>query len=109
MVGNAVPVNLAYAIAKQIMADLNEYRQAIDDIDEKIMALYRQRMQIAREVALYKSERNMEIFDPDREKEMLDQLEDPGAKQLLQLLMDLSKLEQKRVVDEGERGHDARR
>ncbi len=53
------------------MKNLLELRDEIDVIDKQIVALYRQRMQIAAEVAEYKIETGKKVFDKDREMESL--------------------------------------
>ena len=53
------------------MADLSEYRVQLDEIDEKIVALYEQRMDICKEIAEYKIETGKKVFDRQREKEKL--------------------------------------
>ena len=43
--------------------DLEEIRSRIDQIDRKLIELIEERLEIVREVALYKKENNMKIFD----------------------------------------------
>ena len=50
---------------------LNKYRKQIDKIDNKFVKLFERRMDVAKKVGEYKKERGMEIFVPDREKEIL--------------------------------------
>ena len=46
--------------------DLEEIRSRIDQIDRKLIELIEERLEIVREVALYKKENNMKIFDRKR-------------------------------------------
>ncbi|MDY4849158.1 MAG: chorismate mutase [Bacilli bacterium] len=52
--------------------DLKELRQQIDEIDTKIIALYEQRMEIVKQVSIYKIANNIPVLDASREQLMLD-------------------------------------
>ena len=54
--------------------DLNEKRQKIDQIDEMMKELFLKRMQIVSDIALYKKEKGLAIFDKAREEEMKKRL-----------------------------------
>lgn len=56
------------------MKDLNEARLELNNIDDQMKSLFLKRMGIVKEIAIYKKENNMAIFDEKREKEMLDRL-----------------------------------
>lgn len=56
------------------MNDLNEARLILNDIDDKMKALFIKRMNIVKEIAEYKKNNNLPIFDPNREKEMIERL-----------------------------------
>lgn len=56
------------------MKDLNEAREKLNDIDDKMKKLFIDRMNVIKEVALYKKANNMEIYDENREKTMFDRL-----------------------------------
>ena len=43
--------------------DLKELRQQIDEIDTKIIALYEQRMEIVKQVSIYKIANNIPVLD----------------------------------------------
>ena len=49
-------------------------RQAIDEIDEKIMALVNQRLSLAKQVGDFKKQGGIQITDSDREKEIMSRL-----------------------------------
>ena len=52
--------------------DLKEFRQQIDEIDTKIIALYEQRMEIVKQVSIYKIANNIPVLDASREQLILD-------------------------------------
>jgi chorismate mutase/prephenate dehydratase len=81
------------------MTELEYLRHLINEIDTQIIGLYEERMRTSRTIARYKRDAGMEIFDPEREQAQLSQIGDPGAQRLMRLLMDLSKEEQRRVMD----------
>ena len=56
------------------MMDLNEARLKLNDIDDKMKSLFIERMNIVKDIALYKKENNLPIFDSNREKEMKERL-----------------------------------
>ncbi|WP_295149629.1 shikimate kinase [uncultured Peptoniphilus sp.] len=57
------------------MRDLKEDRKILDGIDKKIIALLEERMKIIKEVGLYKLNNNISIEDKNREKEIIEKLE----------------------------------
>ena len=54
------------------MDTLQNARKTINEIDHEIAKLFEKRMQAVEQVALYKKEHQMEIFDPKREEELLN-------------------------------------
>ena len=56
------------------MRDLLDCRDAIDDIDNKIIALLQQRQEVARDVAIYKLAHDQGIVDKQREGQKLNTL-----------------------------------
>ena len=56
------------------MKDLNEARIKLNDIDDKIKSLFIERMNIIKDIALYKKQNNLPIFDAKREEEMKERL-----------------------------------
>lgn len=56
------------------MKDLSTLRENINDIDNKIIKLWKERMGLSLEIAEYKKENNIPIYDEKREKELLDRL-----------------------------------
>lgn len=53
---------------------LQQYRNEIDNIDQQLYALYKQRLAVSKKVGLYKYEHNIPILDQQREREMQQQL-----------------------------------
>lgn len=81
------------------MKTLEECRIEIDAIDQQIIKLFEQRMNVAKDVVTYKLAHNMEIFQPQREQEVLEKnanrIENSNLKEygkrFAQAVMDLSK------------------
>ena len=83
--------------------DLTDFRNQIDEIDQELMALFRRRMETVEQIAAYKEQHSLPVYDPQREEEkrtaLLAQLppalrDDAGA--LLTCLFTLSKAHQSR-------------
>jgi monofunctional chorismate mutase len=55
------------------MTNLEQYRKQIDQIDEKILDLLEKRLQVAEQIASHKRVNKINIVNPDREKQILDQ------------------------------------
>lgn len=53
---------------------INDLRNEIDNIDDKILELLNQRAEYARQIALIKQEKNSAVEVPEREKAILDRL-----------------------------------
>ena len=87
--------------------DLKEYRGKIDEIDQKLVALFAERMDVAAGIAAYKKEHGLPVLDPARERaKLLDVAEKtPEALQeyavsLYSLLFELSRSYQNRLLGE---------
>ena len=52
--------------------DLKEAREIINSVDSQMAKLFEQRMTAVFEVAKYKKENNMPIYDPEREKIVIE-------------------------------------
>ncbi|MCR4781952.1 MAG: chorismate mutase [Lachnospiraceae bacterium] len=86
--------------------DLSEIRKRIDEIDEKLIELYRERMALSVEVADFKEKNNLPVFDKKREEEKLlkiknlsqNEFEEEGLLNLFSILMDDSKKLQNRML-----------
>ena len=89
------------------MKDLTQCRAEIDAIDTQLIALFEERMRVARDVAYYKQEHHMDILDSSREQAVLDSraarvTEDALRQPTIELfreLMRLSRAEQRRCLD----------
>lgn len=83
------------------MKTIEELRQEINKIDEEMANLFNKRMEVSKDIALYKKEFNLPIFDKERELQLLnknleyisDDLK-PLYREFLIKLMELSKLYQ---------------
>ena len=54
------------------MRDLKEIRKDIDKIDNQLIELFKQRMDCARDVGIYKQANNIPVLNEGRENEILD-------------------------------------
>ena len=54
--------------------DLDELRKAIDSVDSQILQLLHERVRLVMAVGEYKRERDMPVYDPERERALLDRL-----------------------------------
>ena len=54
--------------------DLSALRQAIDEMDEKILNLINQRLLLAQQIGALKAHGGIQIADPRREKDIIDRL-----------------------------------
>ena len=52
--------------------ELSELRKKIDRIDEELLALFLERMQLSGEIAEYKREHGLPVYNAGREQEILD-------------------------------------
>ena len=55
-----------------VLDELEILRQKINETDEKLVKLFIERMALAKKVGEYKSGKNMKIYDPAREKDIID-------------------------------------
>ena len=86
--------------------ELQECREKLDVIDEKIVELFEERMAISKEVALYKAEHGLPVLDEDREKQKLnsvralvkEEINKEAAVQLFEKIMELSRARQERIL-----------
>ena len=54
------------------MLDIDKLRNEIDDIDKQIIELFEKRMDVVLNVAKYKMERNLPIFNGARENAVIE-------------------------------------
>ena len=89
------------------MDKLQKARKAINEIDVKMAELFEKRMRAAAEVAEYKKEHGLKIFDPKREAELIRQgsdiIEDSELREyyvhFLKNNMEISKKYQQRLME----------
>ena len=95
------------------MPTLDELRRAIDRVDEELVRLMNERARHVCEVGRLKKEQGVEVYQPDREKEVLAHVRDIAAEgplgpdavaRLFERIIDEARrLERKVVHGEGER------
>ena len=84
---------------------LDEYREKIDMVDEKLIALFAERMELSRAIAEYKKENGLPVLDASREKEKLDRVAEQSpaelreyTRRLYALLFELSRDYQRELI-----------
>ena len=89
--------------------ELKACRDEINEIDEKILKLFVRRMEVSAQIAAYKKEHGLPVYDALREQEKLDRVKTllPDQMQryginLCESLMDLSKEYQQHFLTEDE-------
>lgn len=90
---------------------LQDSRKEIDQIDNELIDLIQKRTSLARDIVLSKLALNMDIFDEKREKLIYEKLEKLANEknlnqntknsvfQIIDILMNLSKKEQKEIIN----------
>lgn len=78
--------------------ELDSYRKQIDLLDEKLLALFRERMELAARIGEYKQAHGLPVCDPVREQQKLSALESPAERMLMEKLMELSKGRQEQAL-----------
>ena len=88
--------------------DLMDYRARIDETDDKLLQLFKERMDISRQIALYKKEHGLPVLDPARERDKLADIGDKAgdelrsyAHMLFNFLFELGRAHQKSVMGDG--------
>ena len=86
--------------------DLQDYRARIDGVDDELLRLFKERMDISREIARYKKEQGIPVTDSAREREKLaDMGEKAGedirsyAHMLYSMLFELSRAYQGSILN----------
>ena len=83
---------------------LEECRKQIDETDKEITKLFCKRMEISKNVALYKKENGMKVFDSERERALLDKIEENAgaygnsARRLYGTMLELSRAYQQSII-----------
>ena len=89
---------------------LEDYREKIDTVDEKLVALFAERMELSRAIAEYKKGNGLPVLDASREEEKLNSVTEQSpaelreyARRLYALLFELSRDYQRELIGK-ERG-----
>ncbi len=84
---------------------LNELRNEINELDDKILELFAQRLSVCHNVALYKQENNLPVFQPEREDEVIKKIREKSpqglencTEVLFKNIMDISKARQQQEL-----------
>lgn len=88
------------------MDQLQEARKTIDRVDREMAALFEERMHAVEQVAAYKKEHSLPVFDEEREKQVIAtnaaRITDASCRDdyvaFLHAMMDISKQRQKRLL-----------
>jgi chorismate mutase len=67
--------NLSWAFAAEERMSLADWRRRIDEIDRKLVELLNERSKCALEIGKLKQQANLPLYQPDREKEVLENAE----------------------------------
>lgn len=85
--------------------DIKELRGEIDRIDEELTKLFAERMETAAQIAKFKQENNLPVFNRERERDVLNSVTanvpaefEVYTKTLYQTIFDLSRSYQKRLI-----------
>ena len=89
------------------MKSLEECRSEIDAVDREIVRLFEERMQLCRDVAMYKIANGLPVLDRSREEMVLKSregmLSDPywgeSVRRLFESIMALSRAEQEKLLN----------
>ncbi|MBE7035351.1 MAG: chorismate mutase [Ruminococcaceae bacterium] len=85
--------------------DIQESRSKIDAIDKELVKLFCERMEVVKEVAAYKKENGVPVFDRERERTLLDSIEEMAGedygdmtRRLYGSLLELSRMFQSKML-----------
>lgn len=88
--------------------DLSSLRNELDKIDDNILELISKRFDVTTNIAIFKKENGLEIFQPEREKQLLNSKLELGNEfglnnnfvgKFFQMIMDESKSKQKEFLE----------
>ena len=60
---------------------MDNYRKVIDDLDNKIMSLLVDRLQVVKDVGLFKKQNNIPVFDKKREQKIFEKIDSKFEKE----------------------------
>lgn len=85
--------------------NLEQLRKQIDGVNTSLLELFEQRMALTKQVALHKKEQGLEVYHPEREQAILEQISakasvenEQAARVFFSVLMDISKCQQKSAI-----------
>ena len=89
------------------MKDIKDVRKEINQVDKDMAALFEKRMNLSKEIALYKKERSIAVYDEIRENEIINKnkeyIQDEEIRQyyvnFIKDTMDISKSYQEKIVN----------
>ena len=88
--------------------DLQDFRARIDETDDKLLQLFKERMDISRQIALYKKEHGLPVLDPARERAKLADIGNKAGPELrsytcklFNLLFELGRAHQESIMGDG--------
>lgn len=98
-------------MARQVV-DLQVTREKLDQVDEKIVRLFEERLELSRDVAAYKMKTGKAVRDPGREREKIETLkkmvEEPfykrGVEELFTQIMAIGRKLQYQMISESQGG-----
>ena len=78
------------------MKNLSDWRRRIDELDQKLVELLNERSHCALEIGKLKQQQNLPLYQPEREKEVLENAErnnrgpltDAAIRRLFELIID---------------------
>jgi chorismate mutase-like protein len=88
---------------------LEDWRTRIDEIDGKLVDLLNERTRCAIEIAKIKRKRSLQVFDPERERQVIQNvrgrnggpLDDEGLQRLFERVIDECRRLEHRLSDKG--------
>ena len=92
------------------MSLLSDWRQRIDDIDRKLVELLNERSRCALEIGKLKQAQNLPLYQPDREREVLENAErsnpgplsDAAIRRLFERIIDEARSAEREAMHSGE-------
>lgn len=85
--------------------ELSDYRQELDRIDSRLLALFLERMELVGEIAAWKQKHGMPVLDREREREKLEAMAVQSPEELREYaaalftaIMELSRRRQTRLL-----------
>ena len=89
--------------------ELQDLRKEIDRIDDSLIQLFEQRMAVSVEIARYKQQHGLPVYDPAREHHKLKDVSKKVTEEhkihiaaFFALLFEISRAEQNRILNTGE-------